>query len=149
MNIPDQEYDFRNLTALSPGSGHKVYNKSGIEKDLLRNEFQLQVFGFFMQPKKEVEPYRMEKIFTEIPKQEGSAYHLKWPIKVVIERNEDLVLATNEDLDLLAYGATEDECLNNFFSMFDDMKQHYTGIAENKIIGLAVRLKALFTSITE
>jgi len=91
-----------------------------------------------------------QMILNEIPRLDcREPYKLKWPLKIAIEYEDNLIFAFNEDLDLSAYGTTEDECMQNFYSMFDDMKHHYTEIGDDKIIGLAVRLKALFSSIVE
>lgn len=87
-------------------------------------------------------------IIKEIPGPDGLySYRLNWPLKITIKYEDNLVFASNEDLDLSAYGTTKDECVQNFYSMFDDMKKHYARLADSEIMGQAVRLKALFSSI--
>lgn len=89
-----------------------------------------------------------QMILREVPRPDGSgSYRLNWPLKITLDFEHEIITATNDDLDLLAYGSTEAECLNNFYSMFDDMKKHYTRLADSEIMGQAVRLKALFSSI--
>lgn len=87
-------------------------------------------------------------ILREVPRPDSSEpYRLNWPLKITLEFEQEIITATNDDLDLLAYGSNEQECLNNFYSMFDEMKKHYTRLADSEVMGQAARLKALFASI--
>jgi hypothetical protein len=89
-----------------------------------------------------------QMILREIPRPDSvEPYSLKWPLKITLEFEQEIITAVNEDLDLFAYGTSEKECLNNFYSMFDDMKKHYAELTDSEVIGHAVRLKALFSSI--
>ena len=90
-----------------------------------------------------------EMIVREIPstKNDGQAYKLNWPMKIEIERGEEFFHAVHRDLDLSSYGSTQEECLKNFYAIFEDMYQHYTQAQEDNLSGLAIRLKALFSRI--
>jgi hypothetical protein len=90
---------------------------------------------------------KSEMILREIPDEVGNPLKLKWPIKVLIEKNEDYFYASNEDLNLLAYGKNKDECLANFHSLFIEQREHFMSKKDNELMGRALRLKALFSSI--
>ncbi len=74
-------------------------------------------------------------------------FELNWPICIVIEREQDIVTANNEDLNVYGVGSNKEEALKDFNRSFLHFWKYYREIPNNKIMGHAKRLKSLFSEI--
>lgn len=90
-----------------------------------------------------------EMMLHEIPRENGGSYNLKWPLKIQLDSDDDLFYASNDDLDILSYGESEKECMSNFYSMFEELKEYYCKKDVSELSNFAIRLKALFSTIAD
>jgi hypothetical protein len=72
---------------------------------------------------------------------------LSWPIFIILERDRKIFIASNEDLNIHGVGLNKEEALQDFNRSFIHFWKYYRDIHEDKTIGYAKRLKALFKEI--
>jgi len=117
------------------------------------NQFRESKNTFSYSVPKHVSVY--DKVFDieELPineiRNDNTILILNWPITLKMENNEEVFIVSNDDLNLHGIGFSKEDALSDFNSSFIHFWNYYMEIDENKIIGYAKRLKALFTNIVK